>query len=199
MTSTTPGNFNGWVLAGGQSRRMRQDKALLKLDSQPLALHAAQILAPFVTGIAIVGDPAKYTSLGFPVTPDLRPDCGPLAGIEAALAATDSDWNLILACDLPGITEALLKNLLLAASPGTDAPDAVIPRHPDNNLEPLCALYRRRALPVIQAALNAGIRKVTDAIAPLTLRYLPVADSRPFNNLNTPEDLQLYRLGLSNA
>lgn len=175
---------------------MGRDKALLEIDARPLALHAAEILAPFVTSIAIVGDPAKYAALGLPVTPDLRPDCGPLAGIEAALTATSSDWNFILACDLPGVTEALLQSLYQAATPNIDA---IIPRHPDGKLEPLCALYRKSALSGIEAALNAGIRKVTDAIAPLTLRYLPVPDSLSFRNLNTPEDLQHYLHGLSNG
>ena len=180
----------GWILVGGQSRRMGADKAMLRIEeSQPLALVATAQLRLAGLQVSLVGDPVKYASLGLPVVPDLRPGCGPLAGIESALTATASDWNLIVACDLPSIRWELLSQLF----DWTDGADAVIPRHADSKLEPLCALYHRRALPVVQGALDAGTRRVTDAIGNLTLRYLPVADDRAFCNLNTPGDVARHQ------
>jgi molybdopterin-guanine dinucleotide biosynthesis protein A len=115
---------------------------------------------------------------------------GPLSGIEAALGATRSDWNLIAACDMPSLNDTLLRQLAKAA-----ADDAVVPRYPDGRIEPLCALYHRRSHAAAASALAAGARRVSDFIARLTVRYVEVTDSRPFLNLNTPEDLENYRRG----
>ncbi|MES1261755.1 MAG: molybdenum cofactor guanylyltransferase, partial [Acidobacteriota bacterium] len=62
--------------------------------------------------------------------------------------------------------------------------------------EPLCAVYHRRCHPAIRAALEAGVRKVTDALRePLQIRYVRVPSRAPFANLNTPEDLRKYTNG----
>lgn len=199
-----PLRSSGWILVGGQSRRMGTDKALLTVDELPLALHAAHLLKPFTNKIGLIGDPAKYATLGFDVVPDRRPNCGPLAGIEAALLATDSVWTAILACDLPAVDHETLAALIelstfeqsVSKPSGNETiADAIVPKHPDGKLEPLCALYKRSALPFIQAALDNGTRRVTDALATLTVRYLPVADARPFCNLNTPDDVHRYLHG----
>lgn len=193
----TPGSNNGtipresrsgWVLVGGRSSRMGFDKALVELDGRPLALRIAETLAPFCASVSLVGDPAVYARLGLPVIPDSFPGHGPLAGIEAALRATSADANLIVACDMPALGRETFEALL-----SSEAADCVIPRYPDGRLEPLCAVYRRRCHPHILAALESGVRKVTDALRPLAVTYVPVASAQPFANLNTPEDLHIYR------
>lgn len=179
----------GWVLAGGESSRMGRDKALLNLSGIPLVLRAAHAAAEVCGSVSLVGDPAKYSALGFSVVADRFTGMGPAAGIEAALAATKADWNLILACDMPSLNAAILESLF------TGEADCSLPRYPDGKVEPLCAVYHRRCHAHIRAALEKGVRKVTGALEGLALRYVPVTSEEPFTNLNTPEDVERFRRG----
>ncbi len=183
-----------WILAGGRSSRMGVDKARAESGGRALVLRVADEAAAVCGSVSLVGDPLLYGELGLPVIADRFPGQGPLGGMEAALAATRSDSNLIVACDMPAIRPGFLAELF--AEDG----DCVVPRHDDGRLEPLCAVYRRRCHPVIQAALEAGIRKVTDALRSfaqhsLAIRYVRVSDPAAFANLNTPEDWRRYHNG----
>jgi molybdopterin-guanine dinucleotide biosynthesis protein A len=78
--------------------------------------------------------------------------------------------------------------------------DCVLPRYDNGGVEPLCAVYHRRCHAAIRTALEAGIRKVTDALRRLeadgfAVRYLSVASAEPFANLNTPDEVQKYLNG----
>ncbi|HEU5020716.1 MAG TPA: molybdenum cofactor guanylyltransferase [Bryobacteraceae bacterium] len=187
-----------WILVGGRSTRMGADKAHALSAGRALALRVADRAASVCNSISVVGDPALYSDLGLPVIPDTRPGLGPLAAIEAALLATSVDENLILACDMPALAPAVLEELFEAGG------DIAIPRHETGEIEPLCAVYRRGALPAISEALDSGIRGVTEALrrfAPpdarvrAEVRYVRVADPAAFANLNTPEDWRRYHHG----
>ncbi len=193
-------NRVAWVLVGGRSSRMGVDKAKAESGGRALALLVAGKAAKVCHSVALVGDPATYADLGLPVIADRFPGCGPLAGIEAALAASQYEDNLIVACDMPAIDGKLIESLFEAI--GTA--DCALPRHDDGRVEPLCAVYRRNCHPVILGALDAGIRKVTDALlwkapspppGPLAIRYVRVPDAASFANLNTPEDWRRYHHG----
>ncbi|MGD1069527.1 MAG: molybdenum cofactor guanylyltransferase [Bryobacteraceae bacterium] len=187
-------NIAGWVLTGGRSSRMGVDKALIAVEGQPLALRVAAEVAKVCGSVALVGDPDRYRHLGLPVVPDEFPGLGPLAGIEAALRVTESEWNLIVACDMPALNPFIFRDLL-AACLVDGAVDGAVPEYADGRLEPLCALYHQRCHPVIRAALDAGVRKVTDSLRSLEIRYVRVASDAPFANLNTPEELRKYTNG----
>jgi molybdopterin-guanine dinucleotide biosynthesis protein A len=183
-----------WILAGGRSSRMGIDKARAESDGRALVLRVADTAAAVCGRVSLVGDPLLYAELGLPVIADRFPGQGPLSGMEAALAASNCDANLIVACDMPAIREDVLAELF------AEEGDCIIPRHDDGRLEPLCAVYQRRCHPVIQWALEAGIRKVTDALRlfaqhSLAIRYLRVSDPAAFANLNTPEDWRRYHHG----
>jgi molybdopterin-guanine dinucleotide biosynthesis protein A len=189
-------NRAAWVLVGGRSSRMGSDKARADSGGRALALRVADKAAVVCGTISLVGDPAIYGDLGLPVIADRFPGQGPLAGIEAALAATGADSNLIVACDMPALDENLLEELF--AMSGEAA--CVLPRHDDGKVEPLCAIYRRRCLPVVREALKTGVRKVTDALRllenhGLAIRYIRVSSPASFANLNTPEDWRRYHHG----
>lgn len=172
---------------------MGVDKALIDFGGEPLAVRVAREAAKVCASVSLVGDPELYGGLGLPVIADRFPGCGPLAGIEAALAATSADWNLVVACDMPALDTSLLEALFRAGG------DCAFPAYPDGTIEPLCAVYHRSCHPAIRSALEAGIRKVTDAFTTpgslFAIRYVAVTRSEPFANLNTPEDLRRYRNG----
>lgn len=187
------GNRAGWVLVGGRSSRMGTDKALIEIGNQPLAKRVAAEIGKICGTVSLVGDPEVYGGLGLPVVPDRFPGQGPLAGIEAALRATTVEWNLVVACDMPALDAGVLEDLFAAAS--ENGGDCAVPSYSDGRIEPLCAVFHARCHARVLSALEGGIRKVTDALAGLAIRYVPVSSSEPFANLNTPEDLERFGKG----
>src|ERR1700738_620915 len=99
----------GYVLAGGGSTRLGQDKALIEFDGKPLLLRAVHVLESAVRPVTVVASRRKYADLGIQIIPDEWPGSGPLGGIVTALRHTALDapsreWSLILACDMPFVT-----------------------------------------------------------------------------------------------
>jgi len=179
----------GYVLTGGRSSRMGRDKALLPFRGTTLAGHVARQVSRAAGSAVFVGNPQSYEQLGFPVIPDVYPGEGPLGGILTALSHTAAEWNLIAACDMPGISREFLRSLLIAAK--AFEADALIPVNPVSGLaEPLCAVYRREARGPIEAAFGRGVRKVIDALHSDRLRLVGIKPSvvASFQNVNTPEE-----------
>jgi molybdopterin-guanine dinucleotide biosynthesis protein A len=172
----------GYVLAGGASRRMGRDKALLPFQGLTLIEWIAAEVQAAAGSVSIAGNPHLYAHLPFRVIPDLRPGCGPLAGLESAFEDTDAEWILASACDMPTVNRALFRKLLDRAD---NRSDAVIPRTPDGRLHPLCAAYRRTALPHIRGALDQSRYRVLDAMKSLRIDELAIGR---LDNANTPED-----------
>jgi molybdopterin-guanine dinucleotide biosynthesis protein A len=192
----------GFILAGGASSRMGRDKGLLDFAGVPLILHTARLLEPLVGEVTVVGSPSRYRKLGLRAIADVAqtrrgPDmagCGPLAGIATALAATHLRWNLIVACDLPYLSETWLDWLISRALRSRG--EAIVPRT-DRGIEPLAAVYRRECAAPIAAALDRGVRKVSDAIGELRADFVYAREWRTIDpnglilrNMNAPGDYQ---------
>jgi len=182
----------GYVLAGGASSRMGRNKAFLMLDGLPLVEIAARAVREAAGSVTLIGPPEVYAPLGYSVIPDRRLGCGPLAGIETALAHTTADWNLLVACDMPRVLPGALRRILdVALSP--DLPEScscVLPESHDGHVEPLCAAYHRRLLSIVGKALDDGLRKVTQALPVDSIHYIRMTNEPIFQNINTPEDWQ---------
>lgn len=174
----------GYILTGGRSSRMGRDKALLPWNGTTVAEHLAEMLRPFANPVTLIGEPSRYAQLNLPCLADLRPGLGPLAGLETALSTTKTDWNLILPCDVPQIDATILRQLL-APLHQTDVTTIVL-RDGTGQMHPLCALYHRDCLAVVQRALNAGELRVMSVVE--TLRPVYVNIPRRLRNLNTPEE-----------
>jgi molybdopterin-guanine dinucleotide biosynthesis protein A len=193
----------GVVLAGGGSRRMGRDKAELAVGGSTLTARAARRLLRVCPRVAIA-------DRGRGLLPDLHslpdgPGAGPAAGILGAALAWPGHPLLVLACDLPRVPEALLRELarrLPAAEDGDgDWADWVVPRW-ERGLEPLCAFYRPAALAALAAAVARGVaapHRLAEATG-LRVCYLegerlhrfgPPADL--FLNLNTVRDLERWQ------
>jgi molybdopterin-guanine dinucleotide biosynthesis protein A len=143
--------------------------------------------------VVLVGHPRLYEHLGYPAIPDLYPGTGPLGGILTALQHTSADWNLVAACDMPELSAEFLRLLIdTAIAPGCPAADALIPVGPNGRREPLCAVYHRRSLAVLERALGRGVRSVTAAVDELRANFVSVPELTPFQNVNTPEDWTDY-------
>ena len=187
----------GFVLVGGNSSRMGRDKALLPYRDTVLVEHIAREVEAAAGSVTLVGAPERYRGLGRPVIPDLRPGGGPLGGIEAALSASVEDWNLIVACDMPGVAAPFLTVLLAEA--GRAGGDCLLPLSGPGRPEPLCAVYHLRCLAAIRGALEANVRKVTEALAGVRVVHWEAPEPGWADNLNTPGDLQSHRITTHSA
>jgi molybdopterin-guanine dinucleotide biosynthesis protein A len=180
------------ILAGGQSRRMGFNKALLKIGEQPLIQILVNRIRPLTNRILISSnDEPSYRFLDIPVIPDHFSGHGPLAGFHSAMLWDECPLYLMLACDLPNLRESLLHQLI-TLSQGFDA---AIPRTSDKLAHPLCAVYRRTCLPYIEQALERGANKVIENFldSSLSIRWIDPEEGQfedsDLANLNTPEDL----------
>lgn len=172
---------------------MGQDKALLPWNSHPLVAEVAARVRDVAGNVALVGAPERYPELGFECLPDLRPGLGPLAGIEAALASGRGELNLIAACDTPGINTRWLRTLLEHAEKNRASCTAL--RDRSGIVHPLCAVYHRRCLPVIQRLLEANRLRALDAVRELNAQIVDIDAELP--NVNTPEDWDAWRMSAS--
>jgi molybdopterin-guanine dinucleotide biosynthesis protein A len=179
----------GFVLVGGQSSRMGQDKARLRIDSRFLVEDVAAIVAQATERVALVGRCESYADLGLECLADLRPGLGPIAGIETALVSGRADINLIVACDMPGLRTAWLKELLTT----TEQTGAlcIMARDAAGTRHPLCAVYRSGCLPLIRQALDAGRFRLLDLVRTFNASEMQV--DAVIGNLNTPEQLENWR------
>lgn len=180
----------GFVLTGGRSTRMGQDKALLLLRGQPLARHIAGEALAAAGEVTFIGDPVRYGGLGYPVVADLARSHGPASGLYTALTITNADWNLLVACDMPEIGREDLARLLLEAEARSEG--CLVPRDSSGKVHPLCAVYHRSCLPAVAAAIKDNILKMQEIILTLQPVFTPVPDPSRFENLNTPEDWTRY-------
>ena len=193
----------GFVLAGGRSSRMGRDKALLELGGVTLVVRAVRILLSGLTDPVKVVGPSQLLAplvgpLGCSVISDDYPGTGPLGGIASALIHSERRWNLIVACDMPYLTQDWLKYLVNRALVGSA--DVVVPESDytgERRAEPLCAVYHQRASAPIRAALELGVRKIMDGLGGLHIERVPAVDSKPFDsagllfqNLNTMQDYE---------
>jgi molybdopterin-guanine dinucleotide biosynthesis protein A len=165
---------------------MGQDKALLPFRGGPLAESVARAVELAAGSVTLVGSPDRYRHLGFPVIPDAYSGQGPLGGILTALEHSSATWNLLAACDMPGLSAEFLRRLLLAAE--RSGADALLPAGPSGRPEPLCAAYHRRSLEGLNAAFRRGVRQVTGALQDVRAAVLPILEITPFENVNTPEE-----------
>ena len=172
---------------------MGANKALLPFHGITLAQYVAGQVAEAAGAATLVGDPGCYGHLGFPVIGDNYPGQGPLAGIEAALSVSRAEWNLVVACDMPGVNAAFFRQLLDAAADA--GADCLIPQGPAGRLEPLCAVYRLSCLDAVRDALRRDVRKVTAALTGLRTAPWNLPDAPWFQNVNTPGEWAPYADG----
>ncbi len=175
----------GFVLAGGGSTRMGRDKALLPYRGTTLAGYVASIVEQAAGSVALIGDAKRYHGIGYPVFPDAIPQCGPMGGIYTALSVTATDWNLVVACDMPMLSAALLRRLLEHAF---QSPAQCVAGATGGELEPLCAIYHRRSLPALARAIADRRLKMRDLLSELECDRVLLAEPSTLANVNTPND-----------
>jgi len=181
----------GLVLAGGQSRRMGRDKALLQRGGQSQLAFAMSVVTECVDRV-FVSTRADQTNdaerAQFDQIVDRYDDMGPVAGILTALEDyPEVDW-LVVACDLPNISVETMQ-LLLRNREGEQAFTAYRSSH-DDLPEPLCAVYRSGCTDIVRQFVNDGIHCPRKILIRSDTLLLEQMDPKSLDNVNTPDDLR---------
>ncbi|MFN8456993.1 MAG: molybdenum cofactor guanylyltransferase [Anaerolineae bacterium] len=182
------------ILAGGQSRRMGQDKAFLPVGGRPVIERVIAAVTPLTDDLFISANtPDKFAPYGLSVVPDVYPDKAALGGIYSVIGAARHGHVLVVACDLPFLNVALLQHLIDLASTADVIAPLIQPPQP----ETLHAVYSRNCLLPIQKRLLANQLRVIGFFEDVSVRYVgreEVAQFDPnfhsFINMNTPQDWQ---------
>ncbi|MDX9829024.1 MAG: molybdenum cofactor guanylyltransferase [Anaerolineae bacterium] len=183
------------VLAGGESRRLGQDKCMLLVEGQSLLDRTLGLLASLAGDLVVVSnDPRRTVDLPFPVrlVPDRQPGVGALMGLYSGLHAARHDRAVAVACDMPFLSLPLLRHMV---SLSVDY-DVVLPRLGDL-VEPLHAVYGKGCLGPMERQLSRGRRRIVSFFDDVRVCYVEQAevdryDPRhlSFLNVNTPDDWQ---------
>jgi len=198
-------DVTGVILAGGKSRRMGEDKRFLTVGTTTLLDRCRSVMLSIFPEVLIVTaqDSPPLEGRGCLVYQDLIPDCGSLGGLYTGLKKATCDRMFIVACDMPFLNHEMIRFFL-----GRDpAADVVMGRLP-GGLQPLHAVYGKRALPVFERMALTRRLKIQDVVSEPSLRITLVdapewshldPDSRSFQNVNTPEDLLAARAEVSRS
>ncbi|MGE6133220.1 molybdenum cofactor guanylyltransferase MobA [Aeromonas salmonicida] len=187
------------ILAGGRATRMGgEDKGWVALAGRPLIDHVLERLRPQVDEVLINANRSqtRYQALA-PVISDDNPDyLGPLAGMQAGLAAAHHDWVLFVPCDGPALPHVLMSRFRAALTPDTE----LVVAHDGDWLQPVVALLHKSLLPSLTLALAEGERKIDIWFARHKMAVVSFADQPDaFINLNSPAELAAYEARLLNS
>jgi molybdopterin-guanine dinucleotide biosynthesis protein A len=198
------------ILAGGQSSRMGQDKALMAFQGVPLLQQVCEVALKCTAKVYVVTPWQERYQEIIPSACFIIREVynlsetqrhGPLVGFAQGLAQIETDWVLLLACDLPQLQVEVLQ--LWAEELENVPKDAICASQQRfaiaylskqaKGWEPLCGFYRRECLPKLTEYINAGGRSFQGWLSHHIVQELPVGDSQIFFNCNTPADLELLR------
>ncbi len=154
-------NAEGWVLAGGRSLRMGRDKAAVLLEGRPLLEHMLEKIHSLGLRARVAGLRQTVPNVAAEIIRDAHPDCGPLSGIETALAESEAEHVLVLGVDLPLLEVDFLAQMLARAQ--NTCAIATVPRV-SGEPQPLCGVYRRQMLAAVRMALAEGTYKAMHAV-----------------------------------
>lgn len=177
------------VLCGGRSTRMGRDKGALPFGGETMLDRVVRIVRQVAGEVIVVARADQAVPAGVRVIHDPVEDQGPLAGIAAGLAASTTDLNIVVACDMPLINPAVLQRLADAIG-AHDACVAVA----DGHASALCGIYRSRVSADAERLLAAGERRVMRLLDAVQTKRVDAAELRDidpelatFVSCDTPE------------
>ena len=178
------------VLAGGKGLRLGQDKASETIDNRSLLERVISRLNFFNSDILVVAAPKQsFPRLsGYPelrVVTDVYPNKGPLGGVYTGLKASNSFYNLVVACDMPFLNQSLLR-YMMRISAGFDL---VVPRLGDL-IEPLHAVYSKGCLAPAGSLLEQGDLRVRQLFNLVRVKYVEAEEIDRFD----PEHLSFFNI-----
>ena len=183
--------ITGIVLAGGKSSRMGSDKSKMIFNGKTLIQYSIEALKPLCEKVVISSNNFIYDDTGCEVWPDELPDSSPMIGIYSCLKRSQTEYNMILSCDMPLISISLLKYLLLNSNDF----DITVPIHGKNLMEPLCGIYRKSCIDVLKGFIDRGNYRLNECIRSTSYQLVEVCKTANFSenlfsNINTLDDFR---------
>jgi molybdenum cofactor guanylyltransferase len=181
-------NITGIVLAGGKSSRMGSDKGLLTINDKTFVEHVIVAMKPLVDKIIIVSNNKDYDQFGYRRVDDSIKDSGPLAALYSGLKHSETEFNLVLSCDIPMIKTEILKKLVDADLENHE----VVQIESNTKTMPLIAMYKKQCMHKCLELLQQGERRLRVAVNELKTKTIIIdAEFDQFvKNVNTKEDLK---------
>ncbi len=177
-----------YILCGGQSRRMGEDKLFLPIGKQTLLARAIDTCRSCFSTVKLVA-PAdtKFSDLDYEVVSDYSGCKGPLAGIISAVRDCRTTYCFITAVDFPSLTPDLIDRLLLKLNS-----QQYVGVGESSRLQPLCGFYSKTILPALCSFADDGGRKVISVVQRSDYELVEI-DESCWLNVNNQEDLKRAR------
>lgn len=190
MSTEKKDPITGIILAGGKSSRMGFDKGLATVHGKKIIELVYEVLQQVTDKVIVIANTDSYNYLGLPVFEDIYKNKGPLAGIYTGLYHSETERNLIVACDMPFLSSKILK-YILSNSEGKQIVTPMV----HGNMEPLCGFYKKEILEELKDLIEKQVLPVHDAVRCFNNLELPVEDEELLNagiftNINRPGDLE---------
>lgn len=181
------------ILAGGKSSRMGEDKALILIQGVPLLQRIYNIAEACATTVYVVTPWSERYQHILPSNCQFIKEAplsnGPLVGFAQGLAQVQTNWVLLLACDLPNLRVEVLQEWANKLDDVSDEAIAALAHH-IKGWEPLCGFYRRSCLADLNEYIKQGGRSFQSWLNQHSVQLLPVTEPGMLFNCNTPEDLE---------
>jgi molybdenum cofactor guanylyltransferase len=173
------------VMAGGKSKRLGQNKALMQINGISVVESVLNMVSPYVQKVMIIANTSEeYSFLDIETAKDVRPGFGPLSGIHSALSLASSEYVLVVSCDIPLVGSKQIEQLVSSCR----GHDITIFKH--KNFEPLCAVYRRSCIDALNELIDHNECRIIDLFPTLDVKVLRVDDAEIFRSINTKEDYE---------
>ena len=186
-----------YILAGGKSIRMGQDKGFVSIAGKPMILHVIELLEQFFSDIRIITNNQEYEIFGKKLIPDIIEDKGPMGGVYTGLSHSEFDMSFFISCDMPFVSKDWLDLLISNSMKGKITVPNIA-----GSIQPLFAIYPKNILPVLQQLLAQNKLKMirmieslphSQVIFELSEKNLPFE----FNNINSMLELREVELELN--
>lgn len=176
----------GIILAGGKSSRMGFDKGLMKINGRHCIEHIAEALLEVTKNVIVISNNDAYKFLGLPIYKDLVKEKGPIGGIYSGLTHSDSEKNLVVACDMPFVTGELLQFIL----DNVDYFEIAAPVF-EKEIQPLCAYYLKHTSKNLKNLIDNRIWKMKEVLQFFHYKKIPMNNyAEMLANVNTSEELK---------
>lgn len=184
---STKNNISVYILCGGLSSRMQEEKGLVLYEDKPFVAHIIDAVLPISETIVLVTKNEDYKQFGFPIVADIYENKGPVGGIYSALNHSENEFNLILSCDIPNIKTAVLSTYLL----NNFQDNAITYLKDDEKDYPLIGIYSKQTESLFKAAISENKLKLLDLIKTTDYKTIQIKpeDKTAVKNINTKEEL----------
>ncbi len=181
-------NIHAYILAGGKSTRMGEEKGLMMFQDKPLIHYVIEAVQEVTKEIFIVTTNKAYTQFGFPLIADLKKDLGPAGAIDTVLSHSTAAHNLIIACDMPFIDGASIRHLIDQHHAEITVP--LFNQYP----EALFGIYESSIKHGWHQQVDQGLLKLSDLLSCFETNFvdgnnMSESNSKLFRNMNSKDDL----------